>query len=67
MSDFKARMQVEYSELCEKAEKLDAFINSNAFVALSLADKKLLASQLWHMQMYSRILYSRMKRARCLK
>ncbi len=62
MSDFRARLFDEYSELRSRIEKLKAFIVGEQYDSLPEIDRKDLKSQLAHMEAYCEVLSRRVSR-----
>lgn len=61
MSDFKARLISELSELNKKVDKLNSFLNNDKFLELPLVQQELLGMQLLVMTNYSVILSMRLR------
>ncbi len=57
----KERVEAEVSELCVKQSRLDSFIGSEAFWALSVDARQLLLAQTQTMAVYAGILRSRLR------
>jgi hypothetical protein len=62
MTDFRARMFDEYSELRQRIEKLKAFIVSDKYDALPEIDRTDLKEQLHYMESYFGVLSRRVSR-----
>lgn len=62
MSDFRARLSMEFSELTIKVEKLEAFIVSDKYDSLPEVDRKDLKEQLRYMKGYLSVLNRRVSR-----
>lgn len=62
MSDFRARLMSEYSELQIRLEKLKEYILTPAYDSLPEIDRKDLKAQLGHMQRYHDVLSRRCSR-----
>lgn len=60
MSDFLSRLQNEFSELVEKTQKLEDFINSDKFSSVTELQRNYLVLQLLSMQQYKEILSMRL-------
>ena len=61
MSDFKDRLEVEFSELHEKTKALSTFVNSNAINTVEESQRHLLYIQLRLMEGYRQCLDSRLQ------
>ena len=59
MSDFKTRLYNEKSELSDKVEKLESFINGENFKSVDVHQQYLLKSQVHAMRAYLMILQHR--------
>jgi hypothetical protein len=62
MSDFRARLFEEESQLRQRAEKLEVFIISDKYDTLPEIDRKDLKEQLKHMKAYLSVLMRRVSR-----
>ena len=62
MSDFRARLFAEHSELAQRIEKLKAFIVSDKYDGLPGIDRTDLKEQLKHMEAYGGVLMRRVSR-----
>ena len=62
MEDWQQRVVDEYRALDEKVEKLEAFLESEAFDKLELVDRTLLIQQHNAMSLYAHVLNSRIER-----
>ena len=61
MKDFQQRVVDEHTDLENKIEKLDTFLESDLFDSVSPEEQHLLVQQLYVMELYSDILSSRIK------
>ena len=61
MSDVKKRLIIENNELLEKINKLENFINSDAYIKLDEYNKAMLTLQFQTMKTYSKILTIRIE------
>lgn len=62
MSDFRARLFDEHSELGNRIEKLEKFILSDKYEELNAVDKTDMKEQLGHMKSYMSVLNRRVSR-----
>ena len=62
MSDFRARLMTERTELMQKVSRLEAFLTSENSVKLEDVDRKDLLEQLSHMRSYLNVLHRRVSR-----
>lgn len=62
MSDFRARLFQERTDLLQKIEKLTTFIISEKFLSLPEIDRMDLREQLGHMKKYASVLERRVSR-----
>lgn len=62
MSDFRARLFAEYSELQQRIEKLKSFILGDQYDSLPEVDRTDLKEQLKHMESYESVLSRRVSR-----
>ena len=59
MSTFLDRLKIELSELHDKSDKLNAFINTSTFLTLPSDQRRLLSEQIVVMTRYEEILQER--------
>lgn len=62
MSNYRARLMTEHSELTTKVNKLEHFILADAYTKLPAVDQVDLREQLGHMQKYLEVLSCRVSR-----